>query len=89
MSNTELTAMIRELRELEALIAEAQAEAESIKDSLKAHMGDQEELRAGEYKVTWKPVTSSRLDGKALRATFPEVAAMFTKQTTTRRFVVA
>ena len=89
MSNTELTSKIRELRELEALIAEVQAEAEAIKDTLKAHMGDQEELRAGEYKVSWKAVTSSRLDSKALRATFPEVAAMFTKQTTTSRFVVA
>ena len=87
MSNTELTSKIRELRELEALIAEAQSEA--IKDTLKAHMGDREELRAGEYKVSWKAVASSRLDSKALRATFPEVAAMFTKQTTTRRFVVA
>lgn len=89
MSTTELTAMIRELRELEALIAEAQAEAEAIKDSLKSHMGDQEELRAGEYKVSWKAVTSSRLDSKALKAALPEVAALFTKQTTTRRFVVA
>lgn len=89
MSNTELTSKIRELRELEALIAEAQAEAEAIKDALKAHMGDQEELRAGEYKVTWKAVTSSRLDSKALKAALPEVAARFTTQTTSRRFVVA
>ena len=89
MSNTELTSKIRELRELEALIAEAQAEAEAIKDALKAHMGDQEELRAGEYKITWKAVTSSRLDSKALKAALPDVARAFTKQTTTRRFVVA
>ena len=66
MSNTELTSKIKELRELQALIEEAQAEAEAIRDLLKAHMGEQEELRAGEYKVTWKAVTSSRLDSKAL-----------------------
>ena len=89
MSNTELTSKIKELRELQALIEEAQAEAEAIKDTLKAHMGEQEELRAGEYKVTWKAVTSSRLDSKALKAALPEVAARFTTQTTTRRFVVA
>ena len=89
MSNTELTSKIKELRELQALIEEAQAEAEAIKDTLKAHMGEQEELRAGEYKVTWKNVTSSRLDSKALKAALPEVAARFTTQTTTRRFVVA
>lgn len=89
MSNIELTAKIHELRELEALIAEAQAEAEAIKDTLKAHMGDREEVRAGEYRMTWKSVTSSRLDSKALKAALPDVAQAFTKQTTTRRFVVA
>lgn len=89
MSNTELTSKIRELRELEALIAEAQAEAEAIKDALKAHMGEQEELRAGEYRITWKAVTSSRLDSKALKAALPDVAQAFTNQTTSRRFVVA
>lgn len=89
MSNTELTSKIKELRELQALIEEAQAEAEAIRDLLKAHMGEQEELRAGEYKVTWKSVTSSRLDTAALKKALPDVAQAFTKQTTTRRFVVA
>ena len=89
MSNTELTSKIRELRELQALIEEAQAEAEAIKDALKAHMGEQEELRAGEYKVTWKAFTSSRLDTAALKKALPDVAQAFTKQTTSRRFVVA
>ena len=78
MSTIELTNKIKELRELQALIEEAQAEAEAIKDALKAHMGESEELRAGEYKITWKTVTTSRLDGKALRAALPEVAARFT-----------
>ncbi|MBR3752424.1 MAG: hypothetical protein IKK50_04755 [Ruminiclostridium sp.] len=89
MSNTELTSKIKELRELQSLIEEAQAEAEAIRDLLKAHMGEQEELRAGEYKVTWKSVTSSRLDTAALKKALPDVALAFTKQTTTRRFVVA
>lgn len=89
MSNTELTSKIKELRELQSLIEEAQAEAEAIRDLLKAHMGEQEELRAGEYKVTWKAVTSSRLDTAALKKALPDVAQAFTKQTTTRRFVVA
>ena len=89
MSNTELTSKIKELRELQSLIEEAQAEAEAIRDLLKAHMGEQEELRAGEYKVTWKNVTSSRLDTAALKKALPNVAQAFTKQTTTRRFVVA
>lgn len=89
MSISEIESKVRELRQLQALIDEAQAEAESIKDALKAHMGDSEELRAGEYKVTWKTVTSSRLDTAALRKAIPDVAAAFTRITTTRRFCVA
>ena len=89
MSTNELEMKIRELRQLQQLIEEAQAEAEGIKDAIKAHMGDSEELRAGEYKVTWKPVTASRLDAAALRAALPEVAARFTRTSMTRRFTVA
>ena len=89
MSTNELEAKVRELRSLQALIEEAQEEAEAIKDQLKAHMGEREELRAGEYKITWKSVESARLDAAALRAALPEVAERFTRTTTCRRFCVA
>ena len=79
----------RELRQLQALIEEAQTEAEAIKDALKAAMGDSEAIVAGEYRITWKPVTSTRLDAGALRKALPDVAARFTKETTVRRFCVA
>ena len=79
----------RELRQLQALIEEAQAEAEAIKDALKAAMGDSESIQAGEYKITWKAVTSSRIDTTALRKALPDVAERFTRETTTRRFCVA
>ena len=42
MSTTELEMKIRELRQLQQLIEEAQAEAEDIRDVIKAHMGDTE-----------------------------------------------
>ena len=89
MSTNELETKVRELRQLQALIEEATAEAETIKDDIKAHMGDAQELRAGEYKVTWKPVTSSRLDSKAPKAVAPELVERFTKTITSRRFCVA
>ena len=89
MSTTELESKCRELRQLQNLIAEAEQEMEAIKDSIKAQMGDAEELRAGEYKVTWKAVTASRLDTAALKKALPEVAERFTKTTTSRRFCVA
>lgn len=89
MSTTELEGKIRELRQLQALIDEAQAEAETIRDAIKAHMGESEELRAGEYRVTWKPIKTARIDTSALRKALPDVAQAFTRETITRRFVVA
>ena len=89
MSTHEIEAKCRELRELQALIDEAQSEADAIRDALKRELGDTEELRAGEYKLTWRPVTSVKLDVKALRAALPDVAARFSRESTVRRFCVA
>ncbi len=89
MSINELESKCRELRQLQALIDEAQAEVETIKDAIKAAMGPQETVQAGEYKITWKPVTSIRLDATALRKALPDVAERFTRTTTIRRFTVA
>ena len=89
MSINELEAKARELRQLQNLIEEAQAEAEALKDAIKAAMGDSESIQAGEYKITWKAVTSSRIDTAALKKALPDVAERFTKETTVRRFTVA
>ena len=89
MSEQDLIRKVKLLREMQRMAEEAQAEADALKDEIKAYMGDSEELRAGEYKVTWKPVTSSRIDTTALSKAMPDVAAAFTRSTTTRRFVVA
>ena len=50
MSTNELESKVRELRQLQALIAEAEAEAETIRDAIKVFMGDSEAVQAGEYK---------------------------------------
>ena len=89
MSINEMEAKARELRQLQALIEEAQAEAETIKDALKAAMGDSESIQAEEYRITYKAVTSARIDTTALRKALPDVAERFTRETTTRRFCVA
>lgn len=89
MSINELEMKCQELRELQRLIEEAQAEAETIKDAIKAHMGDSETAYAGEHKITWKPVTTVRIDTTALKKAMPEVAQAFTRQTTARRFTLA
>lgn len=89
MTTQEIVSKVKELRELQALIEEAQAEAETIKDAIKTNMGGSDVLLAGEYKITWKAVESRRLDTAALSKALPELAAQFTKTTTVRRFCIA
>jgi len=52
MSISEMEVKARELRQLQALIEVAQAEAEAIKDAIKAAMGDSESVQAGEYRIS-------------------------------------
>ena len=88
MSINELKTKAAELKELKAMQEELAAEISAIEDEIKQAMGDQEQIIAGGYKITWKAVTSSRFDSTAFKKANPELAAQYTKTTTTRRFTI-
>lgn len=91
MSAIEMKNRICQLKELEALIREAQEEAEAIKDLLKAEMTaqDTEEMTVDVYTVRYKAVTSRRLDSKKLKADHADLYNAYTTETTSCRFTVA
>lgn len=91
MSMNELESKVSQLRELKRMQDELAAEIAATEDSLKAYMAAHgaDELHGSDFKITWKKVTSSRLDSKALKVAAPELWQRFTKQTTARRFVLA
>ena len=90
MSNTEIQSKVNELRELRRMADELTAEIEAAQDAIKAHMTalDTDELHGADFKITWKTITSNRLDSKALKADAPRLYAQYCKPTTTRRFQV-
>lgn len=88
MSNPNMESTIRELMELRRMQEELTAEIEALQDAIKATMGSEEELTAGAFKVTWKPITTARIDTTALKKALPDVVAAYTKTTTARRFCV-
>ena len=88
MSNPAMEAKVHDLMELKRMKEELDSEIAQIEDEIKAVMGNEEMLVAGAYKVSWKPVTSSRLDTTALKKALPDIAERFMKSTTTRRFCV-
>ena len=88
MSNPNLEPKVKELLELKRMREELDAEITAAEEEIKLAMGTEETLLAGAFKVTWKAVTSSRLDSTALKKALPKIAARFMKQTTTRRFSI-
>ena len=91
MGNIELDSKIKELRELRRMVEELQNEIDSLQDAIKAEMTSREvdTIVGSDYKITWKSVTSSRLDTAALKKAMPDVVERFTKTTTSRRFLIA
>ena len=91
MSASEMESKVQELRELRRMADELAGEITALEDSLKAHMMAHglNELIGPSFKISWKEVTSIRLDSKALKSAAPELWERFSKQTTSRRFVIA
>ena len=71
--------------EQEKLMAEKRQEAEN---KLKQLLGDNEVGWVGERKVTWKTITSQRLDTKKLQAEHPDIYAKYVKESSYRRFSI-
>ncbi len=91
MSTIEMESMISKLQEWEELAKEAQAEAEAIRDTIKAEMlaRETEELTAGRFIVRWTSVLSNRFDTTAFKKEHGEMYKLYTKQSTSRRFSIA
>ena len=91
MSTIEIESKITALRELESLIEEAKAEAESIRDEIKSEMftRDTEELIVGPHIIRWTSVLSQRFDTTSFKRVMPDVYKAYTKQVSSRRFTIA
>ena len=91
MSANEIESMIKKLQEWEAIAEEAKAEAEALREEIKAEMlnRDTEELTAGRYIIRWTSVLSQRFDSTTLKRVLPEIYKAYTKQVSSRRFSIS
>ena len=83
---------IKKLQVIEAKQKELEQQAEALKAEIKADLeekGLQELKTKNGFIIRWKEIISNRLDGKALKASFPDIYIQFVKQTSSRRFTVA
>jgi len=88
MSDHNMEPKVKELLELKRMKEELENEITALEDEIKNRMGDEETLMAGAFKVTWTPYTTSRFDSARFKKDHAELAAAYTKTTTTRRFTV-
>ena len=90
MNNIEINSTAKELLSVRSMIAELEAEAESLTDKIKQAMTErgEETLQGDGWRASWKNVSSSRFDSKAFKADYGELYAQYSKQTTTTRFTV-
>lgn len=91
MTTAEMMDKISSLAEWEKIASEAQAEVDSIKDSLKAELTARgvEELEVGPHILRYTTVLSNRFDTTAFKRNFADIYAEFTKQTMSKRFTVS
>lgn len=91
MSTNDLVMKVEQLKELEELLEEVKAEAESVRDEIKQEMmaQDTEELEVGQYIIRWTSVLTNRFDTTAFKKVLPDVYKAYTKQIISRRFSIA
>ena len=73
----------KKLEALEAEIKALEEQAEAVKNELKAELEEQntEELKTiSGYVIRWKLIKGSRLDGKALKANYPDIYSIAGKE---------
>ena len=80
--------LITQYQESAAAEKSAEKAKEEAANQLKALLGENEQGEIDGYKVTWKSVTSERLDTKALKTELPDIAERFLKASESRRFTI-
>ena len=73
------------------MIEEAKAEADSIRDTIKAEMNSRgvEEMEVGTHIVRYTSIVSNRFDSTAFKKALPEVYKAYTRASTSRRFTIS
>lgn len=91
MSKIELLAKIELLNKYEAMVEEMKAQADTIRNEIKAEMEarELEEMIAGQYIIHYTAVLSNRFDTTAFKKVMPEIYKAYTKQVSSRRFTIS
>lgn len=85
---TEAEELVSERDAVKAMIAGYEEKLATIENQLKAMLGDSEAGTIGDKLVSWKTITSKRIDSKRVRELHPEVYEQCSKESSYRRFEI-
>lgn len=90
MSNNEMHAVIKELKEYKLLKEETEARIAELETIIKNTMKEQEleKMVVGEYKCSLAVIASNRIDSKALQENRPDIYNIFVKSSTYERLTI-
>lgn len=79
---------LERLVEVKEAIKELQTEQKKMEQLIKKDMGENEIAFVEGNKITWKTVTSNRIDSKTLKKEKPEIYEKYCKESKSRRFTI-
>ncbi|RRK32248.1 endonuclease [Schaedlerella arabinosiphila] len=79
---------LRRRQELKEDMEQMEREKKKIEQELKLYLGEAEQAENEQYRVSWKSVSSSRVDESRLKEEQPEIYAQYQKVIQSRRLMV-
>ena len=91
MGQNELLAKLNEIKELQVMQEELEAQLDALKDEIKAEMVKQgvEKMLVGTYKVSYTRYVTHRFDSTAFKADNQALYEQYSKAVPAQRFTIA
>ena len=91
MEQNELLAKLDEIKKLQTMQEELEAQLDTLKNEVKAEMVRQgvEKMLVGRYKVAYTKYTSHRFDSTAFKTEHKDLYEQYTKKIEARRFTIS
>lgn len=84
--SNDYNSLLKELEGYKTKIKEMQEKADLIENQIKGEMKENEKAYTSDFYISWKNITSKRLDTKALKKDMPDIAEKYMKESISRRF---
>ncbi|MDE7308803.1 MAG: YqaJ viral recombinase family protein [Lachnospiraceae bacterium] len=79
---------LKRRQEVSELMEKLKIEKEQIEQAVKLYLGEAEEAGSERYRISWKNITSARLDTKRLKQENPDIYRRYSTENVSRRLAI-